>query len=219
MNLVLHGGRQIPVPLSRVRLTSRVVFAIHMPTRLLTDGHRPVEVVARDFAGRVLGSFKNLQYYLFPWSSNGGLRTPPPAPGTSKPRPRASSVPPSKTLLTMHVAGQTHRFSLGGGCLTDTSTVSYEDCFGGTALVPWVRAIQDRAGIAWGKLPKGATHVTVLFAHRTEQAIVYFNQYIFPITTAELRSADLPMAVVATNAQGTVVERRTLRRSIFPGYG
>src|SRR5581483_9802339 len=60
VNLVLHTGQEIPVPLSRVQLTSRVVFAIHMPTRLLTDGHRPTEVVARNSAGVVTGTFKNL---------------------------------------------------------------------------------------------------------------------------------------------------------------
>jgi len=219
VHLELRSGREIPVPVSRVRLTSRVVFAIHMPTGLLTDGHRPVAVVARDRSGAVLGSFKNLQYYLFPWSSNGGLPTPPPAPGASKPVPRARSLPPSETLLTMHVGGQTHRFYLGRGCLTDQSSVSYIDCFGGTSLVPWVRPIQDRAGIAWGKLPKGATRITVVFAHRTEPAIVYMNQYIVPITTAELRGADLPIAVVATDKHGKVIERTKLPRTIFPGYG
>jgi hypothetical protein len=219
VHLVLRSGREIPLPLSRVRLTSRVVFAIHMPTRLLTGGHRPIAVVARDRSGALLGSFKNLQYYLFPWSSNGGLPKPPPAPGASKPAHAAKSVPASGWLLKLHVAGVLHRFALGGQCLTDAYTTWGYQCQLATSFTPSVVSIRDRAGIAWGELPTGATHVTVVFAHRTEQAIVYINQYIFPVTTAELRTADLPMAVVATDAHGKVIERRKLPRTIFPGYG
>jgi len=143
----------------------------------------------------------------------------PSPPGLPKPAPAAGPVPASGTLLTLHVAGHTHRYSIGGQCLTDASNVYVESCSGATSFAPWIIPIDDRAGIAWGKLPPGATHVTFVFAHRTEPAVVYVNQYLLPIMTADLRSADLPIAIVATDAHGEVIERKPLRRSIYPGYG
>jgi len=143
----------------------------------------------------------------------------PSPPGLPKPAPAAGPVPASGTLLTLHVAGHTHRYSIGGQCLTDASNVYVESCSGATSFAPWIIPIDDRAGIAWDKLPPGATHVTFVFAHRTEPAVVYVNQYLFPIMTADLRSADLPIAIVATDAHGEVIERKPLRRSIYPGYG
>jgi hypothetical protein len=219
MHLVLPDGGRLPVPLSRIRLSTRVVFALHVPTRLMTDGHRPTELVAEDTSGATIATYKHLQYYLFPTSYNRKMKFPPAPPGVPKPAPAARPVPASGVLLTLHVAGHTHRYSLGGGCLTDASDVYSENCQLATSFTPFVLPIDDRGGVAWGELPPGATHVTFVFAHRTEPAIVYINQYLFPVTTAELRSANLPIAIVATDAHGKVVERRGLRRSIYPGYG
>jgi hypothetical protein len=219
VHLVLHDGGRMPVPLSRIRLTSRVVFALYVPTRLMTDGHRPTELVAEDASGVTVATFRYLQYYLIPGSFNRKMKGIPGPPGMPKPAPAARSVPASGRLLTLRVAGRTHRYSIGGQCLTDASNIYVESCQLATSFAPFVLSVDYRAGVAWGELPPGAAHVTFVFAHRTEPAVVYVNQYLFPITTAELRSADLPVAIVATDAHGKVVERRTLRRSIFPGYG
>jgi hypothetical protein len=185
----------------------------------MTAGHRPTELVAEDASGAAIATFRYLQYYLIPASYNRKMMAIPGPPGTPKPAPAAKPVPASHNLVTLHVAGHTHRYSLSGQCLRDASNFDVYSCKDATGLVPFVIPIDDRAGVAWGELPPGAKHVTFVFAHRTEPAIVYINQYLFPIKTADLRSADLPIAVVATDAHGKVVERRTLRRSMFPGYG
>jgi hypothetical protein len=212
VELVGPDGR-VRVPLSRIHLGGRRVFALHVPHRLETRGHRPTRVVARDASGRIIAHAARLTGSFTPGLMNGS------AGGTG---PKMAGME-SGVLLRVRAGGQVHRFSADRTCVFDRYTTSQDGpiesilCYV-DAFLPMVQPLADRAAVGYGKLPAGATTVSVVFAGRTEQAIVHARLYLFPVTTAELRGADLPIAVVARDANGHVVARRRLARSLFPGY-
>ena len=212
MQLLGPGPQRIPVPLSPIRLPGGVVYALRVPRRLEAAGHRPTTLVARDAAGAVIARDHDVSALFVPAVFNAPDRGGVGASGRQSP-----------VLLTIHVAGFDHRISVDRTCLFDafgTPGGRQDSAICGQigGLVPYIMPLADRAAVAWGRLPQGAATITVRYAHHSERAVVHDRFYLFAVTTARLRTADLPVAVVAQAASGAVVARRRLARSLFPGY-
>ena len=214
MALVDAAGEHHPVPLSPIRLPGRVVFALRVPRLLETAGHRPTALIARTASGQVIARLDGLSPNFTPVVYNAPVK----GPGT------VGSGRESGTLITLRAGGVTHRFRLDRTCLYDDYATRKDGPVEGVycgiegGLVPFINPIADRAAIAWGRLPSTAATITIRYAHHSEQAIVYDHSYLFPVSTTQLRAADLPLAVVARTASGAVVGRQSLARSLFPGY-
>ncbi len=215
MQLLGPGRERIHVPLSPIRLRGGVVYALRVPRRLEAAGHRPTTLLARNAAGAVIARDHDVSALFIPAGLGPATGADDHATGPSGRR--------SPVLLTIHVAGFDHRISVDRTCLFDAfgtprGRQDFAICGQVGGLVPSIMPLADRAAVAWGRLPLGAATITVRYAHHSEPAVVYDRSYLFAVSTAALRAADLPREVVARTASGAVVARQGLRRSLFPGY-
>lgn len=212
------GSQRLAVPLSPVSLPGRVAFVVRVPGRMLRPGGAPTALVARNAAGAVIArqtlSVSSFTPSIYNRSSPSGSRPSGPIISTG-------------TLLELQIGPDTHRYSLqseNGRCLQDdlsapTGPETDIVCGPPTAFAsPYIAPVQNRVALIWGKLPRGADTVTVVYAGHSNPTIVSHGYYFGIVTTEQLRSADLPLRAVARTRSGTVRAVHAFQRSDFPGY-